>query len=152
METLDHSWLERGNQDRVVGRSRGEASRLRRPRTIHRAPRNRGPGVSLLATARVGCVSPRPPDHRQTIAPLGPILLPLAMVLGLTGAATSAIQRSRRDTPDPRPSRDCYHNHAPLQPRTPSYVDAHGRLPVRDCRTRGPPSSYPTPLAGLWRP
>src|SRR5260370_25341336 len=67
------------------------------------------------------------------------------MVLGLTGAATSAIQRSRRDTPDPRPSRDCYHNHAPLQPRTPSYVDAHGRLPVRDCRTRGPPSSYPTP-------
>ncbi|SRR5258708_1992195 len=26
METLDHSWLERGNQDRVVGRSRGKAT------------------------------------------------------------------------------------------------------------------------------
>ncbi len=31
-------------------------------------------GTGGLATARVGRVSPRPPDHRQTIAPLGPML------------------------------------------------------------------------------
>jgi len=31
-------------------------------------------GTGGRATARVGRVSPRPPDHRQTIAPLGPML------------------------------------------------------------------------------
>jgi hypothetical protein len=37
------------------------------------------------SSAQVGRVSPRPQDHRQSIAPLGPMLLALATVLGGTG-------------------------------------------------------------------
>jgi len=81
--------------------------------------------------ARARPAAAGPPDHRQTIAALGPMLLPLATVLCLQGAATSAIRRSRRDTPYPALSPDCYQNHAPLQARTPSYVDARGQLPDR---------------------
>jgi len=61
----------------------------------------------------------RPPDQRQTIAPLGPVLLPLA--------TRDPAVSERHPLPAPSPER--YQNHAPLQPRTPSYVDADGQLP-----------------------
>src|SRR5258708_29211404 len=108
------SWKDRSRADprlsgpeRITfGRSRALAGSLSE---LSNCERDYGPvgaiGGWLLAkavscpccTGRTRRAVLRPPDHRQTIARLGPMLLPLATVLGLTGAATSAIRRSRRD-------------------------------------------------------
>src|SRR5438105_4187609 len=65
-----------------------------------------------------------------TITPLGPMLLPLATVLGLTGAGTSSVLRSRRDTPYRRDAGH-YQNHArrSLGPR-PAYLECTCSAPT----------------------
>ncbi len=71
-----------------------------------------------MARAQVGRVSPRPLDHRQTIAPSGPMLLPLAKVLGLTGCSyvrDPAVNTERRALPRGR--------------QTATFFDAHGLPP-----------------------
>jgi len=121
-----------GQRSRRTGenQSRRDQMKLARPKCWLRRPLMR---VNIKWRSGEGAgrggVSPRPPDQRQTIAPLGPMLLPLATVLGLTACSYVRDPAVSERHPLPAPSLDCYQNHAPLQPRTPSYVDANGQLP-----------------------
>src|SRR5207245_11676732 len=115
-----------------------QSEKMTRPAAIRQPPMRVNitwPSGDRAGRARLSEAAGSPANHRPVrlnafaiicFASCGPTL---ATVLGLTGCSYVRDPAVSERHPLPPPSPDCYQNHAPLQPRTPSYVDPHGQPP-----------------------